>query len=170
MFWGSELLIVPVLSEDQTQVQAYLPSGKIWYDLRSLEKIQIESIPNFVTLDTLPGYGPGLLVKGGAILPAQTLGLAKTTLQSQKLPFEILVFLAENQTAIGELYWDDGDSLNTYENGDFSHVKFQSTSSEFTSEIVQISSLFPVPPIHAVIVTGLREEVQFITVNGQKMQ
>ena len=81
MFWDSDLLIVPALSEDQNQVQAYLPSGEVWYDLRSLTKIEIDSIPNFVTLDAAPGYGPGLLVKGGAILPTQTLGLAKTTLQ-----------------------------------------------------------------------------------------
>ena len=66
---------------------------------------------------------------------------------------------------MGELYWDDGDSLNTYEN-----VKFHCNSSEFTSEIVQRKSLFPVPPIHSVIVTGLRKDIQFIIVNGKKMQ
>ena len=85
MFWGSDLLIVPALSENQNQVQAYLPSGEVWYDLRSLTKVEIKSIPNFVTLDAAPGYGPGLLVRGGAILPTQTPGIAKTTLQRYDL-------------------------------------------------------------------------------------
>ena len=35
MFWGSELLICPVLSQDTFIVNAYLPSG-IWYDYRFL--------------------------------------------------------------------------------------------------------------------------------------
>ena len=43
MFWGSDLLIAPALSENQNQVQAYLPSGTCWYDLRSLKKIQIDN-------------------------------------------------------------------------------------------------------------------------------
>ena len=72
-------------------VQAYLPSGKVWYDLRSLKKIEIDSTPNFVTLEALPGYGPGLLVKGGAILPSQTVGLAKTTLQRYVNSLPIIV-------------------------------------------------------------------------------
>ena len=67
--------------QSQSNLQAYFPSGEVWYDLRSLTKVEIESIPNFVTLDAAPGYGPGLLVKGGAILPTQTPGIAKTTLQ-----------------------------------------------------------------------------------------
>ena len=91
-------------------------------------------------------------------------------LYSQKLPFEILVFLSENQTASGELYWDDGDSLNTYENGKFCHVKFFCNSSQFTSESIKMKSLLPVPPINSVIITGLKKNVQFITVNGKKMQ
>ena len=46
-----------------------------------MKKIEIDSTPNFVTLKTLPGDGPGLLIKGGAILPSQAHGEAKTTLQ-----------------------------------------------------------------------------------------
>ena len=91
-------------------------------------------------------------------------------LYSQKLPFEILVFLAEDHTASGEIYWDDGDSLETYENGAFSHIKLHYNSSVFTTETVRNKSLIPVPPIKSVKVTGLEKDVQSITVNGKKMQ
>ena len=33
-----------------------------------------------------------------------------------------------------------------------------------------MKSLLPVPPINSVIITGLKKNVQFITVNGKKMQ
>ena len=56
-------------------------SGKVWYDLRNMTKVEVQSIPNFATLDAAPGYGPGLLVKSGAILPTQSFGIAKTTKQ-----------------------------------------------------------------------------------------
>ena len=33
-----------------------------------------------------------------------------------------------------------------------------------------MKSLLPVPPINSVMITGLKKNVQFITVNGKKMQ
>ena len=33
-----------------------------------------------------------------------------------------------------------------------------------------MKSILPVPPISSVIITGLKKNVQFITVNGKKMQ
>ena len=78
MFWGSELLIVPVLKEDTTKVEAYLPSG-IWYDLRTHQKIPVNA-PDFVTLEAPLEIIP-VLAKGFSILPTQLLGKAKTTTQ-----------------------------------------------------------------------------------------
>ena len=72
--------------------------------------------------------------------------------------------------AFGEIYWDDGDSLDTFENGDFTHIKFQCNSTEFTSVIVQNSSLLPIPKMHTVIVAGVKDDIKFVTVNGKKSQ
>ena len=87
------------------------------------------------------------------------------------MPFEILVFLDENQLATGEIYWDDGDSLDTYKNGDFTHIKFTCNSTEFNTETMQNSSLLPIPKMHAVIITGLNKiPVKVVTVNGQELE
>lgn len=55
-------------------------------------------------LDTIP-----LLVRGGSILPMQR--ASQTTTASRKNQFGLLIALDDEQTAKGELYWDDGDSL-----------------------------------------------------------
>ena len=90
---------------------------------------------------------------------------------SQSLPFEILVFLDENQLATGEIYWDDGDSLDTYENGDFTHIKFACNSTEFNTETMQNSRLLPIPKMHAVIITGLNKKpFKVFTVNCQELK
>ena len=87
------------------------------------------------------------------------------------MPFEILVFLDENQLATGEIYWDDGDSLDTYENGDFTHIKFECNSTEFNTETMQNSSLLPIPKMHAVIITGLNKKPdKVLTLNGQELE
>ena len=100
-FWGSALLVVPVLEEDSQQVNAYLPSGN-WYDFRTMKEIHSE-IPGFVSLEVPLNYIP-ILAKGGHILPTQAQG-AKTTKQSQSTPFHLKVFLDENESAHGDLYW-----------------------------------------------------------------
>ena len=59
MFWGSGLLIVPVLQENDLTVEAYLPSG-IWYDFRTMQRIHAQ-VPGFVSLEapltTIPLLG-----------------------------------------------------------------------------------------------------------------
>lgn len=55
-------------------------------------------------VDTIP-----IFIRGGFILPAQVPG--KTTTESRKNNFELLIALDENGQAAGELFWDDGDSI-----------------------------------------------------------
>ena len=163
MFWGNELLICPVLNEDTFVVTAYLPSG-IWYDYRSYSRISAQ-VPGFVTLPAPPEIVP-LLAKGGSIFPSQLPG-AKTTKDSQSMPFHIQIFLSENQHASGELFWDDGDSLNTYHRKAYSHVLFHAGNSRLKAIMKRNSSLLPLPRIQNVSVIGLNLNVTQVEL-GQK--
>lgn len=49
---------------------------------------------------------------------------ALTTTTSRSNPFHLTVALSTEGWAQGELYWDDGESLDTYERGDYSHILF----------------------------------------------
>ncbi|KAF4522943.1 hypothetical protein B566_EDAN012638 [Ephemera danica] len=119
--WGPALLIIPVLDEGKTSVSAYLPHGR-WYDLHSLSLLQEdEGAGKWRQLDAPLNTIP-LLVRGGYILPLQAAN--RTTTLSRKSPVELLVAPDPAGKAHGFIYWDDGDSLNTWEEGHYSVANF----------------------------------------------
>lgn len=110
--WGSSLMIVPVLdeiSDKKEKVDAYVPEGK-WYNLYTNEGLLStgQNLTLNAPLDTIP-----LLVRGGSILPMQN--NSRTTTESRKNKFSLFIALDKQQFATGELYWDDGDSLDSFE-------------------------------------------------------
>ncbi len=113
-------MIVPALEPNVTQVTAYLPSGR-WYDV--VESTPIHSKGEYVKLDS-PLDKINVLVRGGSILPSQPNKL--TTTESRKGNFSLIVALDDDQKAFGELYWDDGNSLDTAIVGRFNLFKFAS--------------------------------------------
>ncbi|XP_046491044.1 lysosomal alpha-glucosidase-like isoform X1 [Neodiprion pinetum] len=116
--WGSSLMIIPVLEENKVEVTAYIPRGP-WYDFYTKAFMFSTGFNHTLKapMDTIP-----LMIRGGSILPAQTPSV--TTTQSRKKKFELLVALDENGFASGELYWDDGDSLDSLENYQFRWLSF----------------------------------------------
>uniref|UniRef100_A0A8C2FQH2 Lysosomal alpha-glucosidase n=1 Tax=Cyprinus carpio TaxID=7962 RepID=A0A8C2FQH2_CYPCA len=116
--WGSSLLISPVLEEGALEVTAYLPPGT-WYSLHNGEayysKGQYILFP--APLDTINVH-----VREGSIIPQQVPAL--TTTASRRNPFTLIVALSVGNWAKGELFWDDGESLDTFERGNYSYVLF----------------------------------------------
>ncbi|XP_032662560.1 lysosomal alpha-glucosidase-like, partial [Odontomachus brunneus] len=116
--WGSSLMINPVLEENKSNITVYIPFG-VWYDYYDLTTF-LSYGKNF-TLPVLPTEIP-LLIRGGSILPTQKPGV--TTTESRRNNFELLVALNEFGSARGELYWDDGDSINSVERNDYLWLSF----------------------------------------------
>ncbi|GIY30637.1 lysosomal alpha-glucosidase [Caerostris darwini] len=54
----------------------------------------------------------------------------------RKNPFSLICALDEDLQANGELFWDDGDSLDTYEKGNYTLVRFNATKNTFMSTVV----------------------------------
>uniref|UniRef100_A0A672MP11 Lysosomal alpha-glucosidase n=1 Tax=Sinocyclocheilus grahami TaxID=75366 RepID=A0A672MP11_SINGR len=61
-------------------------------------------------------------VREGSIIPQQLPAL--TTTASRRNPFTLIVALSVGNWAKGELFWDDGESLDTFEHGHYSYVLF----------------------------------------------
>lgn len=98
--WGNALMIIPVLEEGATHVTAYFPKS-LWYDAFSFKQI-LNSNGVRVRMNA-PTHTPYLAVRGGSILMMQDPGLTlEKTLQNA---FHIVIFLDENQEAIGNSYW-----------------------------------------------------------------
>ncbi|CAF1064253.1 unnamed protein product [Rotaria sordida] len=109
--WGSSLLIAPVIYKNQITKNSYLPPSPVrWYDYYTgQEQTKLENVTVDAPLDYIP-----LFIKGGSILPTQQYAL-NTNLSRQNL-MSLIIALDQNQTARGSLFWDDGDSVDTYEN------------------------------------------------------
>lgn len=132
---GPSLMIVPVLTQGATNVTGYFPGlamgSEVWYDWynqtgmvsssssgnsssgdssssSSSSNATTSGAASQITLDAPLGHIP-LFVRGGSVLPMQAPSL--TTQASRKNPWSLLVALASDGSASGELYLDDGESL-----------------------------------------------------------
>uniref|UniRef100_A0A8C0TM78 Sucrase-isomaltase n=1 Tax=Canis lupus familiaris TaxID=9615 RepID=A0A8C0TM78_CANLF len=111
--WGPALLITPVLKEGTDTVSAYIPNAT-WYDYetgakRPWKKQRVNMY--------LPGDKIGLHLRGGYIIPIQQ--PAVTTTASRKNPLGLIVALDDNNIAKGDFFWDDGETKNTVQNGNY---------------------------------------------------
>ncbi|KAG8511483.1 Sucrase-isomaltase, intestinal, partial [Galemys pyrenaicus] len=111
--WGPALLITPVLRQGADTVSAYIPNAT-WYDYetgakRPWRKQRVDMY--------LPGDKIGLHIRGGYIIPTQQPNV--TTTASRKNPLGLIVALDEHNTAKGDLFWDDGETKDTIENGNY---------------------------------------------------
>ncbi|KAM8812030.1 putative maltase-glucoamylase 2 [Rhynchonycteris naso] len=116
--WGPGLLITPVLYPGTHPVKAYIPDA-IWYDYETGVAIQWRK--QLVEMQ-LPPDRIGLHLRGGYIFPVQQPDI--TTDTSRQNPVGLLVALDDMREATGELYWDDGVSADTYENGNYFLANF----------------------------------------------
>ncbi|XP_072385284.1 lysosomal alpha-glucosidase-like isoform X1 [Diabrotica undecimpunctata] len=157
--WGSDLLIVPVLKENDVKVSAYIPKGN-WYNFYTLDGFYSKG-ENFTLnapLDTIP-----LLVRGGAIVPLQK--PKNTTTDSRKSKLELLIANDERKSASGDLYWDDGDSLNSYKEKQYSSLMFELEENTLRSYATFIGSEIP-PNLDRIAVLGIEDNVKEVVVNG----
>ncbi|PVU86323.1 hypothetical protein BB561_006744 [Smittium simulii] len=104
---GEGILISPVVAENATTVEAYLPKG-IWYDWYDHKGIMSQG-RNY-TLEA-PIEHVNVHIKGGSIISTQEARM--TVEESRASDFTLIVALDENSKASGDLYLDDGLTYNT---------------------------------------------------------
>ncbi|EFA78630.1 alpha-glucosidase [Heterostelium album PN500] len=172
---GTSILVSPVLTENATTVDAYFPVD-VWYDYFNGSLLQ--SVGQVQTLDA-PLDVINVHLRGGAIIPTQPTrqyvppegSIPVTTHIARTLPFTLTVALAANNSAYGQLFLDDGISISTYQQGQYSLLEFQAQPSSSSSISLQssvlvnrydISSLF----INRVVVYGAAKTSQ-VTVNNK---
>ncbi|XP_074859780.1 sucrase-isomaltase, intestinal isoform X2 [Carettochelys insculpta] len=132
--WGPALLISPVLDPGATEVNAYVPNAR-WYDYYTGTDLGVRG--EFHTLKA-PLEHINLHIRGGYIIPWQEPGL--NTNQSRQNSMGLTVALDDNGVAQGQLFWDDGVSIDTYENGSYFLAKF--SASQHTVNITVIHNEF----------------------------
>uniref|UniRef100_A0A8B9FDC2 P-type domain-containing protein n=1 Tax=Amazona collaria TaxID=241587 RepID=A0A8B9FDC2_9PSIT len=160
--WGRSLLVTPVLDPGVDSVTGYVPRGT-WYDFYTGSSMNSsgEMVKMSAPLDHL-----NLHIREGAILPTQKPGT--TSEATRRNPLCLIVTLSSSDTAWGDLFWDDGESLDTFEQGSYSYVVFNVTQNIFTSTILHASTEATEVTIGTLSIFGVREPPSKILLNGQE--
>ncbi|OQE78636.1 hypothetical protein PENNAL_c0055G04486 [Penicillium nalgiovense] len=106
-FYGDSILVSPVSEEGATAVDAYFPKD-LFYDWSTGVAVQGEG--SVKTITDLAITDIPIHIRGGNIIPLRTAS-AKTTTDLRKRGFEILIAPDTDGSAEGELYIDDGESI-----------------------------------------------------------
>lgn len=108
---GPSILVTPVLEPGSTTVNGVFPGliqgTETWYDWYNGSAVPVPAQAN-TTIDAPLGHIP-VYVRGGSVLPLQQPAL--TTREARQTPWDILVALDKNGEANGDLYLDDGVSV-----------------------------------------------------------
>ena len=106
-FFGDAFLVSPVTTPNSTSVDFYMPKDT-FYDFDTLQKVQ----GNGATV-TRTGVGYSEIpvhIRGGNVVPLRVSG-AYTTTALRKEDFELIIAPDANGKATGQLYLDDGESI-----------------------------------------------------------
>ncbi|CAF2829151.1 unnamed protein product [Rotaria sp. Silwood2] len=126
--WGPSLLIAPVIYENHVNKSIYLPTTERWFDYYTGQE---QTILAQITVSAPYNFIP-LFLRGGAIIPHQQ--SAMNTVLSRKKPMYLIIALNTEQRASGDLFWDDGESIDTYENLLYNYFIFNFNSQRLTLE------------------------------------
>ncbi|XP_033108978.1 maltase-glucoamylase, intestinal-like [Anneissia japonica] len=97
--WGPALLISPVVGQGATSVEAYFPDSR-WYDYYTVSMAAMETAHN-------------------APIQNDHFNIGLVHILNRQNPLGMIVALDDADEATGALFWDDGDSVDTYENGNY---------------------------------------------------
>lgn len=90
---------------------------------------ELKVTKTIMTFDAPLGKIP-ILIRGGSVIPTQQ--PAVNTEKSRNNPFGLIIALDSAGKAEGSLYWDEGDSLDPLESGNFVHFTFTVSDVSFT--------------------------------------
>ncbi|KAK4551744.1 hypothetical protein LTR86_010937 [Recurvomyces mirabilis] len=107
-FYGPAIMVAPVTVENSTTTEIYMPDD-VFYDYYTHETVR--GTGSMVTLTDVAYTTIPLYYKGGSIV-ARRVNSANTTTDLRKQDFSIVVAPGLDGTASGNLYLDDGDSLD----------------------------------------------------------
>ncbi|KAI7786446.1 glycosyl hydrolase family 31 [Diaporthe eres] len=107
-FYGDALLVAPVTEEGSTSVDVYLPDD-VFYDWYT--GARVNTTGGYTTIADQNLTDIPLFLRGGVIVPLRAES-AMTTTELREKDFELLIPLGADGTASGQLYLDDGVSLD----------------------------------------------------------
>ena len=121
---GPSVLVMPVITKGATSVTNYVPDDR-WFDYYTRK--QLSSAGQDITLSA-PISHINVLLRGNSVIPTQPYTPPQTAENAKNNPYELLVVPGSDGGADGQLFMDDGVSLNTVSGGNYLSVSFSGST------------------------------------------
>ena len=119
--WGNNFLVSPVVSAEIKDQEVVFPKGANWFNFYTNEKVeggQTKTVQ--LSAESIPTY-----VRGGAFIP-MIKPIQNSTLYNLK-SFDLHFYFDETvKESEDKLYNDDGETPNSFENGNYEMLHFES--------------------------------------------
>ncbi len=150
---GPSILVTPVLEPGVSSVKGVFPGvneGEIWYDWYNQTAVDGARGQN-ITIDAPLGHIP-VFLRGGSILALHNMTLGHpplTVREARERPWALLTALSRTGTASGDLYLDDGESLEPVQTA---LVGFSAANNQLSTSI---SGSYPTNPFESITILGV---------------
>ncbi|XP_026325034.1 lysosomal alpha-glucosidase-like [Hyposmocoma kahamanoa] len=162
---GKHVMITPILKENATTTRPFFPGPHKFYNFVDGRFLASGDYYN-VSDDEI------VSVRSGAVIPLQQPAMSGpvTTTNCRSRPLQLIAtpvqILWQDNVAKGELYWDDGDSLNSYEEKKYSHIEFTLKDNELQSYVKWWG--YGVPSVNNITIFGLKP-IESVTLNNRNV-
>uniref|UniRef100_A0A0B7BEV5 Galactose mutarotase N-terminal barrel domain-containing protein n=1 Tax=Arion vulgaris TaxID=1028688 RepID=A0A0B7BEV5_9EUPU len=160
--WNDQLLVSPVLNEAATSVQAFIPDDVFYnFSTGALQTQKGQTVQLNAPIGVINVH-----IRGGSILPL--LPATQRTDLSRQQKFQLLVAVGADSSASGELFWDDGESIDSITSNTYSDILFNLSSSNHLVSTISKGGYNPPQGIKLGSVTfyGINQAPGSVTVNG----
>ncbi|CAF1050538.1 unnamed protein product [Adineta steineri] len=159
---GRALLISPNLLPESNSVHAYIPQD-VWYEFPL--GVKLSNVGLFTDLDA-PISKINVHLRGGFIIPMQIPG--DNLVLGRGNPFTLVVAPSQFGNASGNLFWDDGDSIDSIETQTYNYLEFSLTNSnKLTINILVSNYKESAMRLDLIKILGVNTSVNNVIINGK---
>ncbi|CAN9510595.1 unnamed protein product [Ophioblennius macclurei] len=161
--WGKSLLVTPVLDPGVDHVVGYFPES-VWYDYYTGDSVNSkgEEVKLSAPLDKI-----NLHLREGSVIPTQAPNL--TLWISSGQPLHLVSALSDDGSASGDLFWDDGESIDTYETEQYAYIVFNVAQNVMTSQVLHDHVEATYITVESASFYGVKEKPSEVLVNSQEV-
>ncbi|CAG2100956.1 unnamed protein product [Medioppia subpectinata] len=163
--WGRSVLISPFLYEKQTEVSAYLPND-IWYEILP-QIVKVKQTGKITIKEKSPTDPPPVHLRGGSIIPMSVSSVHINTNTVRQSAINLVVLPDVKSEGLGDLYWDDGESIDTIENGNYNYYSFELLSNSSLVLKAKHNNYTNAPKVEEIRVYGTKGTEVLATLDGQ---
>lgn len=160
---GPAVLVAPILKQGQNTREVYLPTASIWYTEQQL--VSASGVINVESDLSNENHTTPVFIRGGYVLPMQQ---ERATTEEQRNSGEYWMLVAPDRegSAVGELFLDDGESINSQN----LHTKIVFEVSEgvlFSTAVTHNYKAASENVFTKITVLGIVQKITQVTVNNQ---